>query len=284
MKRLLHKIRVFFKMAVIYKNWPRLVFYRLNWLPQSMVVVLRDGSRFKVRDRRKEVSDAYVINESYLYGIHDNILPYIRKAKVGLDVGAHIGTFSVFAAKRSPAKIFAIEPNETNMKILKENIELNGLSDRVVPVQLALSGSTGSVKLFTPMALSGKPGSVRSLTPKEGALASTTAGHVELYGEDKEGVGVSEIRSSSLADFLSKNDISLCDFIKMDCEGGEYDIFYNTPAETFKKIGIMSVECHADGDVNELAEFLRKQGFEVRRPTMEFGEIFCRNAFINYGA
>jgi FkbM family methyltransferase len=234
-----------------------------------MEVNLRDGSKFRVRDRREELSDAYVINESYLYGIHDNILPYIRNAKIGIDVGAHIGTFSVFAAKRSPAKIFAVEPTETNLKVLKENIKLNGLPSRVVPLKLALAGKSGSIKLFS---------------PKNGGLASTTAGHVELYGGDKDGpVAVSDVRALSLADFFAENNIAFCDFIKMDCEGGEYDILYNTLPETFKKIGIMSIECHADSDINQLMEFLRKRGFDVVRPTMEFGEIFCRNASINYG-
>jgi len=206
MRKLAHKTSVFLKMVAIYKNWPRLVFYHLNWMPGSMVVVLRDGSKFRVRDRREELSDAYVINESYLYGIHDNILPYIKNAKVGLDVGAHIGTFSVFAAKRSPAKIFAIEPTDTNLLVLRENIKLNGLSGRVIPLKLALSGKSESIKLFS---------------PKNGGLASTTRGHVELYGGDKEGpVHVSEVRALSLADFFSENKIEFCDFIKMDCEGG----------------------------------------------------------------
>jgi len=45
----------------------------------------------------------------------------------------------------------------------------------------------------------------------------------------------------------------------------------------------MSIECHADGDINELMEFLKKQGFEAVGPSMEFGEIFCKNKFYGRG-
>jgi FkbM family methyltransferase len=248
-------------MVAIYKNWPRVIAYRLNFKPEAMEVKLRDGARFLVRDRREELSDAYVINESFLYGIHDNILPYLKNARIGIDAGAHIGTFSIFAARRSPAKIFAVEPTEKNLRVLRENIKLNDLNGRVVPVRVALAGKSGEIDLFV---------------PQNGGLATTTAGHLENYGAAEGGVSSSKIRALTLADFFKENRIDFCDFIKMDVEGAEYDIFYNTPEEIFKRIGIMSIECHGDGDINQLMKFISARGFEVSRPTMEFGEIFCK--------
>ena len=261
-KSLIHKLSVVLRMIRFYKNWPSLIAYRLNLRPQPMIVRMRDGSRLQVRDRREELSDAYVINESYLYGIHNNILPYFEKAKIGMDVGAHIGAFTIFAAKKSSAKIFAVEPAPNNRQILKENIKLNNFEDRIEVL---------------PVAVLSKPGEVELFMPKNSGLAATSRRHLDLYQAD-EGTKSIKVRSLTLADIFSENKIEFCDFIKMDCEGAEYDIFYNAPPELFKKIGVMTIECHADGNIDELMEFIRKRGFDVKRPSMEFGEIFCVNS------
>ena len=224
LKTFRHKWRVFSRMVAIYKNWIRLTLYRLNGMPQSFIVRLRDGSRFRVRDRRQETSDAYVINECYLYGIHDRILPYIARVKVGIDVGAHIGSFSIFAAKRSPATIYAIEPAPNNVKILEENITLNHYKGRIIPISKAVAKMSGNALLYIPL---------------DSGLISVNKKHLDLY-QTGDAVRTVSVPAVSLADFFREKQISFCDFIKMDCEGAEYDIFYNLPEECFKKIGVMS--------------------------------------------
>ena len=254
-----------------YKNWPSLILYRLNLRPQPMVVRMRDGAKIQVRDRREELSDAYVINECYLYGIHDNILPYFsteggfasggKNAKIGMDIGAHIGAFTVFAGKKSNAKIFSVEPAPNNRKVLEENIKLNGFGNRVTILPIVVAGKSGEAELFM---------------PKNSGLVTTSRRHLDLYQADEE-TKVIKVPALTLADVFSRNNITFCDFIKMDCEGAEYDILYNAPKELFRRIGVMTIECHKDGNILELMDYLRKQGFTVERPTMEFGEIFCVN-------
>lgn len=261
LKSLVHKLSVVLKMIRFYKNWPSLILYRLNVRPQPMVVKMRDGARFEVRDRRDELSDAYVINESYLYGIHDNILPYFKNAKVGFDVGAHIGAFTIFAAKKSPARIFAVEPAPNNRKVLEENIKLNNFEDRIKVLPVAVSSRGGEIDLFI---------------PENGGIATTSRRHLDLYNADV-GTKTIKVPTKTLLELFRENGVDFCDFVKMDCEGAEYDIFYNAPQELFDKIGVMTIECHKDGNINELMDFIRKRGFEVVRPTTEFGEIFCVN-------
>ena len=256
---LAHKFSVVQRMVQCYKNWPSLILYRLGIRPQPMVVRLRDGAKIKVRDRRKELSDAYVINESYLYGIHNDILPYFKNAKVGMDIGAHIGAFSIFAAKKSPAKIFAVEPAPNNRAVLAENIALNNLESRITILPIAVMKERGTVPLFM---------------PKNSGLVTTSRRHLDLYTADEDTKTIT-VPARTLEDIFTEQKVAFCDFIKMDCEGAEYDIFYNAPKDLFKRIGLLTIECHKDGDINELMAFLRKQGFEVKRPTIEFGEIFC---------
>lgn len=114
------------------------------------------------------------------------------------------------------------------------------------------------------------------LCQKNSGLATTSRRHLDLYQAD-EGTKSIKVKSKTLADIFSENKIEFCDFIKMDCEGAEYNIFYNVSSELFRKIGVMTIECHEDGSINELMKFIRKRGFDVKRPSMEFGEIFCVN-------
>lgn len=52
--------------------------------------------------------------------------------------------------------------------------------------------------------------------------------------------------------------------VKIDCEGGEYDILLNTPAAAFARIDEMRLEYH-EGPVSQLRARLARLGFaEVR--------------------
>src|SRR4051812_11116185 len=113
-----HKLTTLIDMVRTYKNWLQAVLYRLDYRPGEMILELRNGPKFWVRNRNEQSADAYVVNESFLYGIHDEMLPYMKKAKVGLDIGAHIGPFTVFAPKPPPAMIYAVEPDDDNRSYL----------------------------------------------------------------------------------------------------------------------------------------------------------------------
>src|SRR3989339_2249547 len=50
----------------------------------------------------------------------------IKKAKVILDIGAHIGLFSIYCrCLNNGVKIFSYEPDERNYLILKKNLDIN---------------------------------------------------------------------------------------------------------------------------------------------------------------
>lgn len=65
----------------------------------------------------------------------------IRKGDIVLDLGAHIGFFTVYAAKRA-GKVIAVEPLPRNFFTLKKNVMLNHL-DNVTLVNKAIADRTG---------------------------------------------------------------------------------------------------------------------------------------------
>ncbi len=47
---------------------------------------------------------------------------------------------------------------------------------------------------------------------------------------------------------MHANNLEKVDFLKVDCEGGEYDIFYSTSVDTLNKCEYMAIEYH---DIDE---------------------------------
>ena len=55
------------------------------------------------------------------------------------DIGANVGLYTCYAAKKSNCRVFAFEPSVFNLEVLARNIHLNGLSDLVTIIPLPLS-------------------------------------------------------------------------------------------------------------------------------------------------
>jgi FkbM family methyltransferase len=63
-----------------------------------------------------------------------------REGDIVVDVGAHLGVFSIYLAKKYPfIKVYAIEPDPKNYACLTRNIELNGVTN-VTAINKAVSG------------------------------------------------------------------------------------------------------------------------------------------------
>ena len=72
---------------------------------------------------------------------------------------------------------------------------------------------------------------------------------------------------SKIQNIFEENNISHCNFLKLDCEGAEYEILCNLPTKYFKKIDKIVMECHFVDKkpelIDRLKQILAKQGFQV---------------------
>jgi FkbM family methyltransferase len=69
-----------------------------------------------------------------------HFLDRLPKEAVFWDVGANVGFFSVYAAKRG-MRVLAFEPDQLTCGVLNRNIFLNGVSDRCIALPIALNDS-----------------------------------------------------------------------------------------------------------------------------------------------
>jgi FkbM family methyltransferase len=87
-----------------------------------------------------------------------------------------------------------------------------------------------------------------------------------LYGDDPE----AEHRVMScdtLDEVITRHDLAHVDLLKVDCEGGEYDIFPATDRATYDRIGSIAFEWHPlpgwEARRARVTEALRDAGFTV---------------------
>lgn len=226
----------------IYKNWLTVLADESRLAHSKYSIYhLRNGIKFKVRAR---TVDLIILREIWKEMIYTPKNFNISKNDVVVDIGAQIGTFSLYASKQAfNGKIISFEPTAENFKLLKRNLSINNISN-VHPVNMAVSGKVRRKFMY----LNGK----------------NTGGHSFFFVRGKS--CKVKVRTISLKEIFDKYKLEAIDFLKMDCEGAEFDILFDCPKRILAKINIISMEYHnIDGikNVEHLSAFLRKNGFSV---------------------
>jgi FkbM family methyltransferase len=72
-----------------------------------------------------------------------------REGEILFDIGANIGQYSIYAAKRG-IKVLAFEPESQNYALLNKNIFLNCLEDKVMCLNVALSSRDSLDYIYIP--------------------------------------------------------------------------------------------------------------------------------------
>ena len=87
---------------------------------------------------------AYTANENY----EKHLYPYIDiESGVFIDVGAHIGRYSIRLGKNANIKVIAIEPEKNNFLLLKKNIYLNNLTN-ITAINKGVYSSPGNIPFY----------------------------------------------------------------------------------------------------------------------------------------
>ena len=205
--------------------------------------------------------DYAIANELFLdhqYRFCDEV---IKKAKNPIiDIGGHLGFFSLYAALQNlEVPIYAFEPHIGNYEILKDNLKQNRIKN-VMPKNLALDKEVKEIQL--------------QISKED--LNHSTKRAIEPTGE------IQPIQTTTLERVFQKNRIEKCDLIKIDCEGSEFDIIYNTPKEIFTKTSNIFLEYHdwiAGESSEKLKQFLSNQGYKVEKypnnKMKELGFLWC---------
>ncbi len=209
---------------------------------------MRDGSRVRSR----------IVDGGALLSVHvdrDYEVPGVdwSAAETIVDIGAHVGSFTVWAALRSPkARLLAVEPNPETFELLAGNIRGNGLDDRVCAVKAALGAAEGI-------------GSLELMAHSLGTRLART------------GDGQVSVRVQTMPGLLAEAGMERVDVLKIDCEGMEYAVLEAMGPEGLRPIQVLACEYHPEPQhqVEELDVLLRSAGFRVRRPDAPLGVLWA---------
>ncbi|MBI2597954.1 MAG: FkbM family methyltransferase [Candidatus Diapherotrites archaeon] len=141
-KKLPYRAKYFFEMLFLYKN-PLQIFasYFFPDRKKTIKAELRNGLKFFLR---QNVWDFFVLNELFIKKEYSVLEHDFSSPKTIIDIGAHIGSFSAYYAKKFPsAKIFCFEPMPQNFELLEKNIKENNYKKKIFAFNLAVVGKKG---------------------------------------------------------------------------------------------------------------------------------------------
>ncbi len=226
-----------------------------------MITKVVSGSKHFSLNLRDD-ADASVCAEIFKHQEYRRAKEVIERATSPiLDVGAHAGFFTLYARSLNDSvPIIALEPDVNNCKALLEHLSLNALQN-VTLVQAALAGKTGGADLYI-----APDHHNHSLEAQYGA--SNTVRSIKTY---------------SFSDLCSLYHIERISLVKMDIEGGEYDVIVSLTPPDYMRIEAIIMEYHNFGEKNykQIEQKLRENGFGVEIFPSHFdktmGFLWARN-------
>ena len=225
---------------------------RYGWGSPTKTAKLWSGPCFLVRNGSR---DANIIFEVFGGRMYHRYLALLANGGTAIDIGANIGAFTILAAHQSPnVRVFSYEPFSDNFKQLCDNVALNHVESRVYAFPLAVGGRCDQRRLM---------------------VSGSSGGH-SFYGNDRAKSVVIDV--ITMEQVLSDAGIDCCDFLKIDCEGAEYEIIYSASADLFRRIRTITMEYHTGGGAGsplEMKAFLESQGYIVDYTGTTFGILWA---------
>ena len=201
--------------------------YRLN--PQLPYLEFKDNEiEFQISDVLGSDACVLFLKELYedSYGLKEL---NFGSQDIAIDIGANVGFVSIYLAKKYPnLKILAFEPCKNTYHVLRENLSKNKI-ENVETFNFAVSGNGRNLSLLKAPNNSGMANAFLTEKLKKKAL-------------NKYNFTIEETRSKTLDSIFRENKINHCSFLKLDCEGAEFEIIENT--KVLDKIDNIAVELH----------------------------------------
>ena len=195
-------------------------------------------------------SDHQNIEEALLERINECKVSYplpSQKLRVGVDIGANIGGFSVIAHDRFD-KIIAIEANKDSVGCMSSVLKERNIENVSVFNYAVSDKKNGKVKLY------GLTGDVKNWN--HSGNAGTEWGDSTLRERMTE--EYDEVETIDLDSVFTLVELDFIDYMKIDCEGAEFKFLYE---KDLSSVGCIVGEFHPGviGDkVNLLWDHIRK--------------------------
>jgi FkbM family methyltransferase len=146
-----------------------------------------------------------------------------------VDIGGNAGYFNMMLFSQiDSAKVIAYEPIAENCTLFKANVKRNPMmADKVQVLNLAVTGTpTDEISIY------------KEVENDNSVTASV------FNDFSKQNQNIIKIKAITLEQIVESNNLQSIDLLKLDCEGSEYPIIYETPKHVWNKIKMIYMEDH----------------------------------------
>jgi FkbM family methyltransferase len=228
---------------ILNRYWKPVLLQLEDNLTRPDVVTSPEGLKWKISDNNYSTGDR--LGAEHEAGMENVLFAMLPPAGVFLDIGSHVGHYTLRAAARG-ATVIAIEANPATAERLAENLALNDLTAKVTVHNVAAWDEKTTLKLIIP-----------SKAPRDGSS------HVEA--------GDGGIPALPLDDLLS--DAERIDLVKMDVEGADLHALRGMRETLSRLKPLLYIEDHSIYGyytLDELVDQLDELGYD-HDPALHFG-------------
>lgn len=216
----------------------------VNYLKPNYILV--ENQKLYIDKFDTTISEKLVLSKKWEDFETELFKKNINEGDIVLDLGAHIGYYTLIASKivREKGKVYAFEPDPKNFQLLQKSVAANGIKN-VVLINKAVNEKSGEVRLF---------------------LNQDNTGDHRIYDSKDQRKSI-VVKTTSLDDFFKDfgDKISL---IKMDIQGAELEalkgslslIRNNAHIKIFTEFWPMGLKLNHTG-AKEYLKFLAKYKF-----------------------
>ena len=183
----------------------------------------------------------YILNEIFYEKIYNNDFVCVAENDIVFDIGFNYGFFTLDALTYKPKKVIGFEPNPKLVKLFNE-LDI----DSVELHQVAVSDMVGSTIFY------------------ENNFFGKSSIHSDINSDTSS--NSYQVNICSFNDMAEQYDV--IDYLKVDCEGAEYEIFESIPKEFLtNRIRKIALEFHHninDIKVVNLISKIKECGFETK--------------------
>ncbi|WP_201575847.1 FkbM family methyltransferase [Psychrobacter immobilis] len=200
-------------------NWPILVKDKLIG-GHNILYKFRSGEVIECRTKSTDINEAVVVLLGIEYPAQYCRLNTITEPII-VDIGANIGSFSIYAHtlnKHLNPTIYAFEPHPDNANLTEANFKRNRLANYHI-LQKAVAG-------------------------KDGVASFDISGAFDSFKLNAKSDKTMQVETVELSTFCIRNGIDRIHLLKIDIEGGEYEVIKHDLNFINQKVEIMFIEYH----------------------------------------
>lgn len=240
-----------------FRNWREIISLMAKG-QRPRKITLRNGIAIETSPNNTPLA---IATEIFIDNVYTQWGLSIEPSDVVVDIGANIGTFALYAARKTKNAIYAFEPFTENFEFLEKNLHANNFRN-VTLEQIAVSNKNGMEKLY---------------------LSGISGGHL-LFDHNNKGqlYDYVHVPTKMLEKLMEKHSIKKIDFLKIDCEGSEGQILQSTSRKCLEKTRKIAMEFHDNVSIlkhDEIKRLLESSGFSCNLNwdgASQFGYLYAR--------